>query len=82
MPVSIIRGALWDMPLGQVLKLFWDRPRMLYMPIIVIGYPSAIKILAGLVEDGRLETHFTGIITCGGPLSRGLREYTENVFYQ
>lgn len=124
MLVGIIRGALWDMSLKQVLKLLWDRPRMLYIaatdgryggamavgdgieglkaeqmhldintpleewctsinkfkPNIVIGYPSAIKILAGLVEEGRLDASFSRIITCGEPLALGLREYLEEIF--
>lgn len=124
MLVGIIRGALWDMSLGQVLKLLWKKPRMLYIaatdgryggamavgdgieglkseqlhldintpleewcssiskfqPNIVIGYPSAIKILAGLVEKEKLKIDFSRIITCGEPLSAGLREYLEKVF--
>lgn len=126
MLIGIIRGALWDMSILEILKLLWDSPRILYIaatdgryggamavgdgidglkakqlhldintplhewctsiaefkPNIVIGYPSAIKILAGLVQSGEINVNFTRIITCGEPLSGGMRDYLETVFQQ
>lgn len=51
-----------------------------FQPNIVIGYPSAIKILAGLIEQGKIHVKFSRIITCGEPLSQGMRMYLESVF--
>lgn len=51
-----------------------------FKPNIVIGYPSALKILAGLAEQGKIHVKFSRIITCGEPLSHGLRTYLESVF--
>lgn len=51
-----------------------------FKPNIVIGYPSALKILAELTEQGKLNVKFSRIITCGEPLSQGLRTYLESVF--
>lgn len=51
-----------------------------FKPNIVIGYPSAIKILAGLVEQGTIDAKFSRVITCGEPLSKNMRTYLESVF--
>ncbi len=124
MLLGIIRGALWDMSIPQILKLLHDGPRIAYIaatdgryggtmavgdgieglrceqlhldiktplsewvrklkefrPNMVIGYPSAIKILAELVAGGRLELSLTRVISCGEPLSPGLRRYLEKSF--
>lgn len=124
MLIGIIRGALWDMSVMEIVKLLWKKPRILYIaatdgryggamavgdgidglkaeqmhldinlplkewknavtkfkPNIIIGYPSAVKILAGMVENGEITCNFSRIITCGEPLSHGLRAYLEGVF--
>ncbi len=124
MLLGIIRGALWDMSMPQILRLLRDGPRIAYIaatdgryggamavgdgieglrceqlhldiktplsewagklkefrPNMVIGYPSAIKILAELVSGGRLELSLTRVISCGEPLSPGLRQYLEGAF--
>ena len=98
MLLGIIRAALWDMTMPQILKLLWKGPRIVYIaatdgryggamavgdgiegvhadqlfldvktplaawirqikefkPNMVIGYPSAIKILGELVEKGEV----------------------------
>ena len=58
----------------------WCSAIQKFKPNIVIGYPSALKILAGLVEQGKMDAKFSRIITCGEPLSQGLRTYLETVF--
>lgn len=124
MLLGIIRGALWDMSMPQVLKLLLKGPRIAYIaatdgryggamavgdgidgiggkqiyldinlplnqwirkikefqPNIIIGYPSAIKILAGLVERGEVSGKFLRIISCGEPMDTCLRKYLEQVF--
>ncbi|MFR1479055.1 MAG: AMP-binding protein, partial [Hydrogeniiclostridium mannosilyticum] len=124
MLLGIIRGALWNMSMSQILRLLVGRPRILYIaatdgryggamavgdgsdgvrarqmhldiktpltewvetvrtfkPNIIIGYPSAIKILAELVERGDVSPHISRVISCGEPLSPGLRDYLEKTF--
>lgn len=121
MLLGIIRGALWDMSMPQILKLLRSGPRIAYIaatdgryggamavgdgidglhaqqmhldiktpltewarrlkgfqPNIIIGYPSAIKILAELMDGGELELHIIRVISCGEPLSRRLRQHLE-----
>ena len=124
MLLGIIRGALWDMSMPQILRLLSGGIRILYIaatdgryggamavgdgidgvgakqlfldiktplsqwissirafgPNLVIGYPSAIKILGELVEKGEVQAQVCRVISCGEPLSPGLRSYLEKVF--
>lgn len=124
MLLGIIRGALWNMTMPQILKLLAGRPRIIYIaatdgryggamavgdgidgvgarqmyldiktplndwidhirkfkPNIIIGYPSAIKILAELVEAGKVQVQIKRVISCGEPLSAGLRKLLEKNF--
>ena len=124
MLLGIIRGALWNMSMFQILRLLAGRPRILYIaatdgryggamavgdgidgvgarqmyldiktplsqwteavrafrPNIIIGYPSAIKILAELVEQGNISVQVVRVISCGEPLSQGLRGFLEQTF--
>lgn len=124
MLLGIIRGALWDMSMPQILRLLSGGLRILYIaatdgryggamavgdgidgvgakqlfldiktplsqwissirafgPNLVIGYPSAIKILGELVEKGEVQAQVCRVISCGEPLSPGLRSYLEKVF--
>ena len=124
MLLGIIRGALWNMTMPQILKLLAGRPRILYIaatdgryggamavgdgidgvgarqmyldiktplsewienvrkfkPNLIIGYPSAIKILAELVENGKVQAQIKRVISCGEPLSAGLRSFLEMTF--
>lgn len=121
---GILRGALWNMSMPQILKLLMGRPRILYLaatdgryggamavgdgidgvgakqmyldiktplarwieavrefrPNIIIGYPSAIKILAKLAGAGQINSRLKRVISCGEPLSSGLRSFLENAF--
>lgn len=124
MLLGIIRGALWNMTMPQILKLLAGRPRIIYIaatdgryggamavgdgidgvgakqmyldiktplndwigsvrkfqPNIIIGYPSAIKILAELAAEGRVQVRIERVISCGEPLSGGLRKFLERTF--
>lgn len=124
MLVGIIRAALWDMSIMQILKLLAEKPRIAYIaatdgryggamavgdgiegvgagqlcldvksplsewisslrkfnPNMIIGYPSAVKILGGLVERGEIRLGIKRIVTCGEPLGAGLRRYLERTF--
>ena len=58
----------------------WIRKLREFRPNIIIGYPSAIKILAELVESGQVEQEVIRLISCGEPLGASLRSYLEKVF--
>lgn len=125
MLLGIIRAALWDMNMLQILKLLAKRPHIAYLaatdgrfggamavgdgiegvgakqlhldiktplnewcrqlrdfqPDIIIGYPSAIKILAELVEERKVALKVSRVITCGEPLGASLRNYLEKMFH-
>ena len=51
-----------------------------FQPNIVIGYPSAIKILAQLMENGEVGLDAERVISCGEPLGTSLRTYLEKIF--
>lgn len=51
-----------------------------FKPDIIIGYPSAIKILGGLVESSEVSVNVCRVISCGEPLAPGLRSYLEKTF--
>lgn len=48
-----------------------------FKPNIIIGYPSAIKILAELVEQGQVKLSVLRVVSCGEPLGAGQRRYLE-----
>lgn len=52
-----------------------------FKPNIIIGYPSAIKILGELVEKGEVKIKVSRVISCGEPLSINLRYYMEKIFH-
>lgn len=58
----------------------WVEHLKKFQPNMIIGYPSAIKILAELVEQGQVELSVSRVISCGEPLGAGLRTYLKNVF--
>lgn len=124
MLLGILRGALWDMSMCDILKLLWKTPRIVYIaatdgryggamavgsgiegvrakqlsldikqpliewidqiqefkPNIVIGYSSAIKILAEQVATNKVSVQIERVISCGEPLNASLRSYLERVF--
>lgn len=58
----------------------WIKQIREFKPNIIIGYPSAIKILAELVDEGDVELSVIRIISCGEPLGSSLRKYLEKIF--
>lgn len=59
----------------------WIRQVHTFRPDIIIGYPSAVKILAELAEHGDVRLHVSRVISCGEPLGISLRHYLEEVFH-
>ena len=51
-----------------------------FQPDIIIGYPSAIKILGELVENSEVSVDVCRVVSCGEPLAPGLRDYLERTF--
>lgn len=51
-----------------------------FKPNMIIGYPSAIKILAELTEKGDVDLHILRVVSCGEPLGASLRKYLEDIF--
>ena len=51
-----------------------------FKPNMIIGYPSAIKILAELAEKGDVDLHILRVVSCGEPLGASLRKYLEDIF--
>ena len=124
MLLGIVRGALWNMTMPEIIKFLIHGPRIVYIaatdgryggsmavgdgvngvgakqiyldintpldgwistikefkPNMIIGYPSAVKILAELVEKGDLDLKVLRIVTCGEPLGASLRKYIEDIF--
>lgn len=124
MLLGIIRAALWNMSMIQILKFLSKGLRIVYIaatdgryggamavsggiegvhakqlfldiktplsewiekikefnPNMVIGYPSAIKILGELMECGEIKIEVCRVISCGEPLNISLRQYLEKVF--
>ncbi len=124
MLLGIVRGALWNMTMPEIIRFLIHGPRIVYIaatdgryggsmavgdgvngvgakqiyldintpldewintikefkPNMIIGYPSAVKILAELVEKGDLDLKVLRIVTCGEPLGASLRKYLESVF--
>lgn len=58
----------------------WIRQIREFKPNIIIGYPSAIKILGELVERDEITLDIFRVISCGEPLGASLRHYLENIF--
>lgn len=58
----------------------WIENIQKFKPNMIIGYPSAIKILGELVENGDIQIKVSRVISCGEPLCASLRHYIEKVF--
>lgn len=59
----------------------WSEAVGEFRPNIIIGYPSAVKILAELIDREKKTLYIRRVISCGEPLSAGLRKYLENAFH-
>lgn len=65
-----------NMPLAK-----WSEVAGEFRPNIIIGYPSAVKILAELTDREKKPLYIRRVISCGEPLSAGLRKFLENAFH-
>lgn len=64
-----------NLPLSQWLQRIRE-----FQPNVIIGYPSAIKILAELTQSGELKFQMKRVISCGEPLASNLRSFFEDTF--
>lgn len=59
----------------------WAEQLNTFRPNMIIGYPSAIKLLSGLVQSGRVSLRVKRVVTCGEPLDMMMRRHLEAVFH-
>lgn len=64
-----------NMPLDQ-----WITNINEFNPTVIIGYPSAIKILLRLAGEGHIHIHPERVVSCGEPLDPGLRAQIVDAF--
>lgn len=58
----------------------WTKTLREFKPNFIVGYPSAVKLVAELTEKEGIELHVNRVFTCGEPLSPGLRRHLEERF--
>ncbi|MCI8623640.1 MAG: phenylacetate--CoA ligase family protein [Provencibacterium sp.] len=63
-------------PLSQ-----WVDQVKAFRPNFIIGYPSAMKILAELAQQGEVSLEIFRMVSCGEPLGAGLRGFLEETFH-
>ena len=63
-------------PLSQ-----WVEQVKQFSPNFIIGYPSAIKILAELVQQGEVSLDVLRVVSCGEPLGASLRKFLEDTLH-
>lgn len=63
-------------PLSQ-----WVREVKEYRPNFIIGYPSAIKIMAELAQRGEVSLEVLRVVSCGEPLGASLRKFLEDALH-
>lgn len=59
----------------------WVQQVKEYRPNFIIGYPSAIKILAELAQWGEISLEVLRVVSCGEPLGAGLRKFLEDTLH-
>ena len=59
----------------------WVQKVKEYRPNFIIGYPSAIKILAELAQWGEISLEVLRVVSCGEPLGAGLRKFLEDTLH-
>ena len=55
----------------------WAQKIKAFDPNMVIGYPTAIKIMAEMAQYGQIAPHIKRIVSCGEPLTPGMRSFLE-----
>lgn len=63
-------------PLSQ-----WVEQVKRFRPNFIIGYPSAIKILAELARRGEVSLSVRRVVSCGEPLGTSLRKFLEDTLH-
>ena len=63
-------------PLSQ-----WVEQVKQFRPNFIIGYPSAIKILAELAQRGEVSLSVLRVVSCGEPLGASLRKFLEDTLH-
>ena len=63
-------------PLSQ-----WVAQVKQFRPNFIIGYPSAIKILAELAQRGEVSLSVLRVVSCGEPLGASLRKFLEDTLH-
>lgn len=58
----------------------WIAQVIEFEPNMIIGYPSAVKILSELIRAGDMQLHITRVITCGEPLPDHMAKHFQKVF--
>ena len=58
----------------------WMEKICKFHPNLIIGYPSAIKILGELAHEGTIDLNVLRVVSCGEPLGTSLRNYLEETF--
>lgn len=59
----------------------WVQKIEQFQPNMVIGYPSAIQILADMARRGQIAPKLQRVVSCGEPLSPGLRAYLKGALH-
>lgn len=59
----------------------WVRKISDFRPDFLIGYPSAIKIIATMQSEGLICLSPVRVVTCGEPLNSGIRQVLEEYFH-
>ena len=73
MLLGIIRAALWDMTMPQILKLLWKGPRIVYIAATDGRYGGALGVGGG-VESGPAGQTFLGVQTPPSPRVRPIQK--------
>ena len=59
----------------------WVEQVKTFRPNLIIGYPSAVKILAELAQQGEVSLKVSRVVTCGEPLGASLRKFLEDTLH-
>lgn len=78
--IDVLRGKQLFLDIKSPIEE-WIKEVEDFQPNLIVGYPSAVKILGELVEKEKVSLTIFRVITCGEPLCANLRSYLETVFH-
>lgn len=52
-----------------------------FQPNMIIGYPTAIQVIAEMAERGEIHPKLKRVVCCGEPLPRGMRRFLEQALH-